>query len=68
MDTKIIDDVHPKAEMSQEELDRWSKLTAEEQLARLRAAIERGIESGSSDLTMDEIWSRIRARHYDAEL
>ena len=68
MSIKTINDVQPKAVMTPEELARWDELPAEEQLARLRAAIQRGIDSASSDITMDEIWAKIRARHPDAGL
>jgi hypothetical protein len=68
MGAKTIDDVQPKAVMTPTELARWSELPAEEQLAQLRAAIQRGIDSGPADITMDQIWARIRARHLDAGL
>jgi hypothetical protein len=68
MGAKTIDDVQPKAVMTPAELARWSELPAEEQLARLRAAIQRGIDSGPTDATMDQIWAKIRARHPDAGL
>jgi hypothetical protein len=48
--------------MSPTEQGRWGSLPPDEQLARLRAAIQRGVDSGPSDLTMDEIWARLRAR------
>ncbi len=68
MSTKTVDDVQPKAVMTADELARWNQLPADEQLARLRAAIRRGIESGPSDMTVDQIWAKIRARHPDAAL
>jgi hypothetical protein len=68
MSTKTIDDVQPKAVMTPAELVRWNALPPDEQLARLRAAIQHGVESGPSDLTMEQIWARIRARHPDASL
>ena len=68
MSTTTIDDIRPEAVMSPEELERWTALPADEQLARLRTAIELGVDSGRSDLDMDKIWSRIRTRHPDAEL
>ena len=68
MSTNIIDDVQPKAVMSPEELERWNALPPEEQLERLRAAIQRGIDSGSAELDMNQIWDRIRARNLDAKL
>jgi hypothetical protein len=46
MSTKTLDNVQPKALMTPHELARWNQLPADEQLARLRAAIERGIDSG----------------------
>jgi hypothetical protein len=64
----MIDDVQPKAVMTPEELARWNKLPADEQLARLRAAIKRGADSGTSEPTVDQIWAKIRARHLDAGL
>jgi hypothetical protein len=39
MSTKTLDDVQPKAVMTPDELARWNELPADEQLARLRAAI-----------------------------
>jgi hypothetical protein len=62
MATKTIDDIQTKAVMSPTEQGRWGSLPPDEQLARLRAAIQRGVDSGPSDLTMDEIWARLRAR------
>jgi hypothetical protein len=54
--------------MSPTEPGRWGSLPPDEQLACLRAAIQRGVDSGPSDLAMDEIWARLRARHADAKL
>jgi hypothetical protein len=68
MDRKIVDDVRPEAVMTPDELARWNELRPEEQLARLRAAVQHGIDSGPADVTMDEIWAKIRARHPDAGL
>ena len=68
MSTKTINDIEPKAVMSPDELKRWDALAPEDQLARPRAAIERGIDSGPADLTMDQIWLRPRTRHPDAKL
>ena len=68
MTTKTADDIQPKAVMSPDEQARWDALPPDEQLARLRAAIERGVDSGPTQLTMDEIWARLRARHHDAKL
>jgi hypothetical protein len=68
MGTKTIDDVQPKAVMTPDELERWGRLSPDEQLKRLRDAIQRGIDSGPAGVTMDEIWAKIRARHPDAGL
>ncbi len=68
MSTKTQDDIQPKAVMSPDELERWNALAPVEQLARLRAAIQRGLDSGPAELNMDQIWTRIRARHPDAKL
>jgi hypothetical protein len=68
MATKTADDIQPKAVMSPDEQARWDALPPEEQLTRLRAAIERGVDSGPADVTMDEIWAKLRARHRDAKL
>jgi len=68
MTTKTADDIQPKAVMSPDEQARWDALPPEEQLARLRAAIECGVDSGPAPVTMDEIWARLRARHHDAKL
>ena len=68
MSTKTADDIQPKAIMSPDEQARWDALPPEEQLARLRGAIERGVDSGAADVTMDEIWARLRVRHHDAKL
>ena len=62
MSAETLDDIQPKAVMSSEELKRWDALAPDQQLARLHAAIQQGVESGSSDLSMDQIWARIRAR------
>jgi len=68
MTTTIINDVQPKAVMTTDEVELWNDLSADEQLARLRAALQRGIDSGPADVTMDRIWAKIRARHPDAKL
>lgn len=68
MSTKTLDDIQPKAVMSPEELNRWNALSPEQQLGRLRTAIAQGVESGTSDLSMDQIWARLRTRHPDAQL
>lgn len=68
MSINTIDDIQPKAVMSPDELERWNALPPEEQLGRLRAAIQRGIDSGPAEFDMDQIWDRIRARNLDAKL
>ena len=68
MSTNTINDVQPKAVMTPDEVARWDELPPEEQLARLRAAIQQGIDSGPADVTMDQIWAKIHARHPDAKL
>jgi hypothetical protein len=47
MSTETLANVQPKAVMTPDELARWNQLPADEQLARLRAAIQRGIDSAS---------------------
>jgi hypothetical protein len=61
MAAKTTDDIQPKAVMSADEQAQLDALSPEEQLARLRA-------SGPAHITMDEIWTRLRARHHDAKL
>ena len=68
MATKTADDIQPKAVMSADEQARWDALPPEAQLARLRAAIGRGVDAGSANVTMDEIWAKLRARNHDAKL
>ena len=68
MSTNTIDDVQPKAVMTPDEVARWNELPADQQLARLRVAIQSGLDSVAADITMDEIWAKIRARHPDAKL
>jgi hypothetical protein len=68
MSGKPICDVQPKAVMTPREQARWNALPPDSQVANLRAAIGRGFESGPADVTMDEIWARLRARHHDAKL
>jgi hypothetical protein len=68
MNIKTADDIQPKAVMTPDEQARWNALPPAEQLARLRAAIQRGVDAGPSELTMDQIWARLRARHVDAKL
>jgi hypothetical protein len=46
--------------MTPEERARWNELPVDEQLARLRAAIKRGVDGGPTDATMDQIWAKIR--------
>ncbi len=66
--TATLDDIQPKAVMTAAEEARWNALPPEEQLARLRSAIQRGIDSGASKLSMDEIWAKVAARHANAKL
>lgn len=68
MHTKTADDIQPKAVMTPDEQARWNALPPAEQLARLRAAIQRGVDSGPGELTMDQIWAKLQARHGDANL
>ncbi len=68
MTTSTLDDIQPKAVMTAAEEARWKALPPEEQLARLRAAIQRGIDSGASKLSMDDIWAKVAARQGDAKL
>jgi hypothetical protein len=58
----MTDNVEPKAVMTADELARWNELPVDEQLARFRVAIQRGIQSGQSDLTVRQIWDRVGAR------
>ena len=68
MNAPTIIDVELQAAMTDDELRLWEALPPTEQLARLRAAIDKGVASGPTDLTMDAIWSRLQARHPDAKL
>jgi len=63
MSSKTVDDVQPKAVMTPDELARWNTLPPDEQLARLRGAIQSGMDSGPADVATDEIWAKIRARN-----
>jgi hypothetical protein len=62
MSANPINDVQPKAVMTPDEVARWNELPADEQLARLRVALQSGIDSGPADATMDQIWAKIRSR------
>lgn len=66
MNTAIKNEILPSSGMDDEEFRQWQALTPEEQLLRMRRAIQNGFESGLSHETMDEIWARLRARHPDA--
>ena len=68
MATITTDNIQPKAVMTPDEEARWNALPPEEQIARLRATIAQGMDSGTSPLSMDEIWARVRARNADAKL
>ena len=68
MSTMAIDDVEPKAVMSEEEQARWAELPPGVQLERLRAALQRGAESGVSSRSMDDIWKKVLAEFPDARL
>jgi hypothetical protein len=68
MTIAALDDIQPKAVMTAAEEARWNALPPEEQLARIRAAIQRGIDSGASKLGMDDIWAKVAARYADAKL
>ena len=59
--------VQPAAVMDEEEFQLWHGLTPEEQLMLMRRAITKGVDSGPSSDTMDEIWARLRARHLYAK-
>ena len=66
MSAETVTPVEPRTGMTDEEREAWEKLTPEEQLAKLRAAIRRGLDSGVSRDSMDQIWERIQARRADA--
>ena len=67
MAAKTTDDIQPKAVMSPVEQAQWDALPPDEQLARLRSAIKRGVDSGPAHIVMDEIWARLRARYPHAK-
>jgi hypothetical protein len=67
MAAKTTDDIQPKAVMSPHEQAQWDALPRQAQLARMRAAIESGVDSGPARVSMNEIWARLRARHHDAK-
>jgi len=58
MRANTINDVQPKAAMTPDEVARWNELPADEQLARLRSALQRGIDVGLAGVTMDRIWAK----------
>ena len=63
-----VNDVQPKSVMSESELAAWAELSPTEQLARLRAAIDKGVKSGSSGKTMDDVWNEALRRQKNARL
>ena len=58
-----VNDVQPKSVMSESELAAWAELSATEQLARLRAAIDKGMKSGISPRSVDDIVQSVLARY-----
>ena len=66
--TKILSGIQPKAVMSAREIAEWEALPAAVQLERMRAAIDKGINSGVSDRTMDDILQAVLARHPNGQL
>ena len=67
-DTKTLSGIQPKAVMSAQEIAEWEALPAAVQLERMRAAIDKGINSGVSDRTMDDILQAVLARHPNGQL
>lgn len=65
---KILPDIEPSATMTKAEAEAWAALPAAEQLERLRRAIDKGVASGFSERTMDDIWAEASRRNPDADL
>jgi hypothetical protein len=66
--TKITDDIVPKAVMTEAELAAWDVLPPAEKRVRLRAAIEKGMASGVSSRSMDDILDAALAKSANARL
>ena len=63
-----LSDIQPKAVMTAAEVAEWDALPVDIQLARLRAAIDKGITTGVSARTVDAILKGVLARHPNARL
>ena len=61
-ESKTIDDIMPSATPTDDEIRRWQALPREEQLRRLRQAIDDGFESGVSTRGIDDIIAEARTR------
>ncbi len=53
--TNLMDDIMPSATPSAEEIRRWQALPREEQLARMKAALNQAAEGPRSDRSMEDI-------------
>ena len=65
---KTLPEIEPSAAMSDADLEVWQKLPPAEQLERLRRAIDRGVASGPSSKSMDDLWNEAMRRNPDAKL
>jgi len=61
-ESKIIDDIMPSAAPTEDEIRRWQALPRDEQLKRLRQAIDAGFDSGVSTRSIDDIIAEARTR------
>mgnify|MGYP003352594704 CR=1 FL=1 len=68
MAEKMLSRIEPKSVMSPQELAEWEKLAPEVQIERLRDALQHGVDSSDSDLSMDQIWERALARRQNVRV
>lgn len=58
----IADEIMPSATPTEDEIRRWQALPRDEQLSRMRLTIQKALDSGISDKTMDDIKTAALAR------
>ena len=62
-ETKITIEFGSTATPTDTELEAFAALTEEEQRAIIKAELDKGLSSGVSDKSVDEILQEVRARH-----
>lgn len=64
----IKDDIVPGAVMTEVDKARWRALPADQRLQLVQAAVQMGMNSPASPLSMDDLWQQALARNPNAKL